>query len=99
MPATLEPIKTFACTFAGCAASFDTEKKLIGHKRDSDEHDYCSKCFLDFESYEDLARHKAFTPDKHGKACRICGEEFKSVSGLKRHTELVGCPKHDAVLT
>lgn len=93
MVAALEPIKAFQCTFDGCVASFDTQKKLISHKKNSDEHDYCAKCDRDFDSYDDLARHKAFAPDKHEKACRICGEEFKSTSGLRRHIELVCYPK------
>jgi hypothetical protein len=25
----------------------------------------------------------------HNKACRVCGDEFKSVSGMRRHIELV----------
>ncbi|KAJ4305810.1 hypothetical protein N0V90_001342 [Kalmusia sp. IMI 367209] len=88
MPATLQPINKFACTYKGCPASFDTKEKMKSHKRRSDEHDYCHKCDEDFESYDDLARHKAFRPDKHGKACRVCGEEFKCTSGLRRHIEL-----------
>lgn len=59
------------------------------HKKNDDDHDYCHKCDEDFESYEDLAQHKVIRPDMHDKACRICGQEFKSDSGLKRHIELV----------
>lgn len=58
------------------------------HKKNSDEHDYCHKCDEDFQSVDDLSQHKAWRPDQHGKACRICGEEFKSTSGLRRHIEL-----------
>jgi hypothetical protein len=86
---TLEPIKAVQCDYEGCLASFDTEREMKSHKKYSNEHDYCHKCDENFDSYEDLARHKAFRPDNHGKACRVCGEEFKSTSGLRRHIELV----------
>ncbi|KAF2470105.1 uncharacterized protein BDR25DRAFT_262767 [Lindgomyces ingoldianus] len=88
MTATLKPIKRVKCTYQDCQASFDTEKEMKRHKKYSVEHDYCQKCDEDFESYDELANHKAYRPDNHGKACRVCGEEFKSVSGLKRHIEL-----------
>ncbi|KAF2182008.1 hypothetical protein K469DRAFT_587763 [Zopfia rhizophila CBS 207.26] len=83
-----EAIRRVKCTYKDCVTSFDTEKAMRRHKKDSEEHDYCHKCGEDFDSYEDLAQHKAFRPDNHGMACRVCGEEFKSVSGLKRHIEL-----------
>ena len=86
---TLEPIKAVQCDYKDCFASFNTEKEMKSHKKHSNEHDYCHKCDENFDSYEDLAQHKAFRPDNHGKACRVCGEEFKSTSGLRRHIELV----------
>ena len=89
MPAKLTPIKAVKCTYPDCTASFDTVSKMQRHKKESEHHDYCGACDKDFESYEDLALHKAFTPEKHNRACRECGEEFKSESGLKRHVELV----------
>lgn len=59
------------------------------HKRHSDEHDYCHKCDVDCLSFEELAYHKITRPVEHGLACRVCGDEFKSKSGLRRHIELV----------
>jgi hypothetical protein len=89
METFLKPSGRFPCTYPDCDASFLTEKDMRNHKKVSPEHDYCDKCKEDFPSHEDLANHKAFRPDVHGKACRVCGEEFKSTSGLKRHIELV----------
>ena len=60
------------------------------HKKQAEEHDYCGRCDMDFESFDDYTRHKVYVPDVHGKACSACGEEFKSKSGLQRHFELVG---------
>jgi uncharacterized C2H2 Zn-finger protein len=91
MPALLTPIKAVKCTYPTCAASFDTEKAMKKHKKQAEEHDYCGRCDMDFESYDDYTRHKIYVPDVHGKACSACGEEFKSRSGLQRHFELVGC--------
>lgn len=88
MPASLEPIRRFKCTYNDCNMSFDTEKQMRVHKKHSDEHDYCYKCDEDFESFEDYAMHKITRPAEHGRACRVCGDEFKSTSGLKRHIEL-----------
>lgn len=97
MPAPLELIKAFECTYKDCDLSFDTEKKMRKHKKVSEEHDYCAACDMDFDSYDDLAQHKIFRPDKHNLACRICGEEFKCKSGLKRHIELGSATtRHDA---
>jgi hypothetical protein len=89
MPVTLEPINEVKCTYKDCTISFDTEKEMKAHKKNSELHDYCVKCDEDCDSFDDLAMHKALRPDNHGKACRICGQEFKSSSGLKRHIELV----------
>ncbi|EMD60479.1 hypothetical protein GGP41_000795 [Bipolaris sorokiniana] len=88
MPASLEPIRRFKCTYKDCNMSFDTEKQMRSHKKQSDEHEYCHKCDEDFESFEDYAMHKITRPVEHGRACRVCGDEFKSISGLKRHIEL-----------
>lgn len=77
------------CTYPSCDLHFDSEKTMKQHKKHDDDHDYCHKCDEDFESYDDLAFHKIYKPDIHNKACRVCGAEFKSDSGLKRHIELV----------
>ncbi|KAF1945915.1 hypothetical protein EJ02DRAFT_509057 [Clathrospora elynae] len=103
MLAALERIRCVKCTYEDCDMSFDTEKIMRRHKEHSDEHDYCKRCDEDFDSFEDYAMHKIVRPDTHGKACRVCGDEFKSESGLKRHIELthkvdqkltcIGCQK------
>ncbi|CAN9119496.1 unnamed protein product [Alternaria alternata] len=67
--------------------SFDTEKIMKNHKKNFDDHEYCHKCDEDFETFEDYAMHKITRPEEHGQACRVCGDEFKSTSGLKRHIE------------
>jgi hypothetical protein len=89
MPAVLEPLRPFKCTYKDCFESFDTEKDMQRHKKRSTEHDYCSKCNLDFEDPEEYAFHKITAPKEHDLACRVCGEEFKSISGHKRHIEKV----------
>jgi hypothetical protein len=83
--------------------SFDTEKIMRNHKKNFDDHEYCPKCDEDFDTFEDYAMHKITRPEEHGLACRVCGDEFKSTSGLKRHIELnhkvdqklscIGCQK------
>ncbi|KAF2029242.1 hypothetical protein EK21DRAFT_113137 [Setomelanomma holmii] len=88
MPATLEQLRRIKCTYKDCFESFDTEKAMKSHKKYSDEHDYCHRCDEDYEDHDSYAFHKITKPEIHGKACRVCGEEFKSESGLKRHIEL-----------
>ncbi|ORY13178.1 hypothetical protein BCR34DRAFT_600102 [Clohesyomyces aquaticus] len=88
MSASLQSTRRVKCTYNDCQASFDTEKEMKRHKRHAQEHDYCPKCDEDFLSYDEYALHKAFRPNEHGKACRICGEEYKTESALKRHIEL-----------
>jgi hypothetical protein len=77
------------CTYDDCDQSFATEKGMRRHKIDDDEHEYCPKCDEDFKSIDDYVEHKIFRPDMHNKACRICGEEFKSTAGLRGHIEYV----------
>ncbi|KAF3046966.1 hypothetical protein E8E12_009613 [Didymella heteroderae] len=88
MPAFTEPTR-LKCTYKDCDLHFETEKAMRRHKKHDDDHDYCDKCDEDFDTYDDLAHHKILRPDMHNKACRVCGQEFKSESGLKRHIELV----------
>ncbi|KAF2740138.1 hypothetical protein EJ04DRAFT_482870 [Polyplosphaeria fusca] len=85
MPAPLEAVRRVKCTYNDCGASFDTEKQMRSHKKNSEEHDYCSKCNQDFDSPEDFNNHKVMRPDMHKKACRVCGDEFKSDGGLRNH--------------
>ncbi|KAF3039260.1 hypothetical protein E8E11_005904 [Didymella keratinophila] len=102
MPAFTEPTRV-KCTYKDCDLHFDSERAMKSHKKHDDDHDYCHKCDEDFDSFDDLAHHKIFRPDTHNKACRVCGQEFKSDSGLKRHIELshkvdqkltcIGCKK------
>lgn len=77
------------CTYKDCDLHFESEKAMKRHKKHDDDHDYCDKCDEDFDTYDGLAHHKILRPDNHDKACRVCGQEFKSESGLKRHIELV----------
>lgn len=94
MPAELEPLYRIECTYADCYESFDTERQMKSHKKHSDEHEYCHKCDEDFEDFEAFAFHKILAPLKHDKACRLCGDEFKSVSGHRRHVEMVRQEQH-----
>ncbi len=88
MPAVVDPDR-IKCTYPDCDLLFDSEKDMKRHKKHDENHEYCHKCDADFETYDDLAHHKIFRPDAHDKACRVCGMEFKSESGLKRHIEQV----------
>jgi hypothetical protein len=90
MPAALEPLRRVRCTYKDCYESFDTESAMKRHKKYDEEHDYCHKCDEDFDDYEAFVYHKIVKPDEHNLACRVCGDEFKSKEGLKRHIELVG---------
>lgn len=89
MQATLEPIKAFKCTYEDCDMSFDSDYAMKRHKKSADEHDYCSRCDLDCADPDAYAYHKILEPDNHLLACRTCGEERHTKSGLDRHTERV----------
>lgn len=92
MPAKLEPLHRVKCTYEDCYESFDTEKEMRRHKKRATEdgiHDYCHKCDIDCGNLKAFVLHKITKPKEHRKACRVCGEEFETVSGLKRHTERV----------
>ncbi|KAI8943101.1 hypothetical protein NX059_001131 [Plenodomus lindquistii] len=83
------PVKVrVKCTYKDCDLWFNDEKTMKRHKRHSDEHDYCHLCDEDFEDVDAYIQHKIIRPDNHDRACRVCGEEFKSEAGLKRHIEL-----------
>lgn len=81
------PVRRYACTFKGCAASFDNLKDLRKHKRNADEHEYCSKCDEDFDNWDDFVAHKASS--KEHISCKFCGEDFKTNSGRDRHIKQV----------
>ncbi|KAF1927554.1 uncharacterized protein M421DRAFT_101536 [Didymella exigua CBS 183.55] len=85
---TATTTSSHSCTYKTCDLQFESEKAMKRHKKYDDDHEYCDKCDEDFETYDELAHHKILRPDFHHKACRVCGQEFKSESGLKRHIEL-----------
>ncbi|KAF1836292.1 hypothetical protein BDW02DRAFT_616512 [Decorospora gaudefroyi] len=88
MDASLPQTERVKCTYKECDLQFESEKVMRFHKKNSAEHDYCCRCDEDFDCFEDYAQHKILKPDIHNKACRVCGDEFKSTSGLKRHIDL-----------
>jgi hypothetical protein len=92
MPAPIAADAGVKCTYKDCNMYFSSEKKMRQHKDGDDEHDYCAACDKDYDSYDDWVHHKILAPDKHELACRVCGEEFHSESGLGRHIELVSIP-------
>lgn len=75
----------FSCNFPGCDRSFRKKKYLDQHKDTSDDHDYCRKCDLDFDSWEAMVAHKS----KKHRACKHCGREFHSEAGLQAHYKQV----------
>lgn len=81
-------VKRFKCTYKDCDLHFPTKKAMRLHKYKEPSHDFCHKCNKDFDSWETLLEHKASTPEVHHLACRICGDEFRTPSGLRRHVEL-----------
>jgi transposase-like protein len=89
MPAAFEPAGKVKCTYKDCDLWFDTDKAMRGHKRYSDEHDYCHRCDEDFDSFEDYALHKITRPDVHNKVHRYTEQTLLSnanytVIGLPR---------------
>ncbi|RMZ70388.1 cyanate hydratase [Pyrenophora seminiperda CCB06] len=85
---TPNPTPRVKCTYKDCDLFFPTEKIMKKHKKNDSDHEYCAKCDEDFDTYEDYAMHKVTRPYEHGKACGICGDEFKSKDGLQLHIEL-----------
>ncbi|KAL8822420.1 MAG: hypothetical protein Q9191_006847, partial [Dirinaria sp. TL-2023a] len=73
----------YPCTFKGCRFRFPNRGALVKHK--DSEHDYCTKCDLDFVDDEALHVHK-MNSEKH-IICPICGIDFKSEPGRDRHAK------------
>lgn len=91
-------LKQFECTYQNCQKRFDSVKQMKGHKLSAPEHDYCKKCDLDCDSWEDLTQHKVSLMSEwmHNRSqskdespkhitCEFCGEDFKSFGGRKKH--------------
>ena len=66
------------------------------HKAEDPAHDYCSKCDVDCDDWDDLIRHKVramepwlATPRPAGSprhiVCEFCGEDLKSLRGRETH--------------
>jgi hypothetical protein len=77
------PPKLHPCTFPDCRALFEDEKKLVAHKANAPEHDYCKRCNEDFENDDMLMLHK-LKSSKH-IVCPMCADEFKSTGGRDIH--------------
>ncbi|KAI6881175.1 hypothetical protein KC360_g6803 [Hortaea werneckii] len=88
------------CTYPTCEKTFDCQKDMKRHKLSDPDHDYCKKCDVDCDSYDDLTQHKVsmmaeFWADKDRKpgdspahiTCEFCGMDFKSFGGRKKHRE------------
>ncbi|GAB1743090.1 hypothetical protein NU219Hw_g8946t1 [Hortaea werneckii] len=88
------------CTYPTCEKTFDCQKDMKRHKLSDPDHDYCKKCDVDCDSYDDLTQHKVsmmaeFWADKDRKpgdspahiTCEFCGMDFKSFGGRRKHRE------------
>ncbi len=73
------------CSYAECSMGFGKLFELKEHKEE--EHDWCRKCDVDCEDWDDLVQHKISSP-RH-IACQFCGEDFKSEAGKDRHERQV----------
>lgn len=85
------------CTFPDCTQTVEgrdaNEEKahekaydrLVKHKIRNNDHDYCKKCDLDFECFDDFVSHKAKSSDKIHISCQWCGQDFGSHSGRNAH--------------
>ena len=67
--------------------TFKTEIDFKSHMTDEPEHDYCEKCDVVCEDYEDYLSHKVKS-DKH-IACPQCGLDFNGVRTLESHIKRV----------
>jgi len=77
----------FKCPYQDCFFVTDTAKKLRKHKRVTEEHDYCSKCDLDFEDWDSLTAHKVAT-NCH-VTCKHCGQDFVTTGARNNHIKAV----------
>ncbi|KAI7707457.1 hypothetical protein KC353_g11625 [Hortaea werneckii] len=88
------------CTYPTCEKTFDCQKDMKRHKLYDPDHDYCKRCDVDCDSYDDLTQHKVsmmadFWADKDRKpgdspahiTCEFCGMDFKSFGGRRKHRE------------
>ena len=73
------------CTYPTCKLAFRSVREMKNHKRNDAEHDYCNKCDVDCDSWDDYVEHKANANPKVHIACLHCGQDFKSIPGRNRH--------------
>lgn len=80
--------------------AFDTTKEMGQHKVVDPNHDYCKKCDMDCDSWDQFTQHKVglMSPFLEGNfeessrtdkpvhiVCEFCGEDFKTFGGRKLH--------------
>ncbi|KAL4807592.1 hypothetical protein BDV18DRAFT_103522 [Aspergillus unguis] len=80
IPSTISRIR---CTYPNCNYWFTSDKAMKGHKASFPEHDYCSKCDMDFKNEDQFLIHKI--KSKKHIVCPICGTDFGSEGGRDRH--------------
>ena len=82
------------CTYPSCTRAFRSVREMKNHKRNDPEHDYCNKCDVDCDSWDDFVEHKANANPKVHIACLHCGQDFKSIPGRNRHIAQVRIIKY-----
>lgn len=75
------------CTFDDCPHLFRTIYEMKRHKESDPEHEYCSRCDMDFEDDMRFLVHK-LRGEKH-IACPVCGLDFRSEGGRDGHIRQV----------
>ncbi|RAL04810.1 putative C2H2 finger domain protein [Aspergillus ibericus CBS 121593] len=83
------------CTFDNCGRHFDSMPAMRQHK--IIDHDYCSRCDMDFHDEECLLLHK-IRSDKH-IVCAVCGREFRSEGGRDAHIRQYHRPTQNLACT
>jgi hypothetical protein len=83
------------CTFKDCTETFSSVEELKLHKECTVEHDYCEKCDVDFSDYDAYLYHKIKLQGVENSkrsihiVCELCGKDFGSWSGKRRHQAIV----------